>query len=129
MSSPDNEKNDKQELARVMLARQRQHEQVEFPPGTPFPEGRRGGGKTSLHLRRGSVRDVTVEELEYIRKDLPELYACLDVLPAPKISSALKRRLASMEKRAKQAKAKSSKATKSSKKAPSKPKAAKSAGK
>ncbi len=84
-------------MPRIVLARDLQHEQIEFPEGTPFPEARRNGGSGALHLRRGSMRDVTPEELAYIREHRPEVFRCLDVLPEPKRSAALARKLASLE--------------------------------
>lgn len=68
-------------MPRIVLTRTYKHEQIEFPEGTPHPEGRRGGGKSSLHLRRNSVRDVTPEELDHIRQAYPLLYSCLEILP------------------------------------------------
>ena len=87
-------------MPRIVLARELQHEQIEFPGDVPFPEGRRGGRGSSLHLRRNSVRDVTPEELAHIREARPEVYRCLDILPEPKPSAALLRRVKAEEKRA-----------------------------
>ena len=79
-------------MPRIVLARDRQHEQVEFPEGVPKSESRRGG---SLHLRRGIVRDVTKEELDYIEVKRPDLFACIDVMPEPMVSKlTLKRQKA-----------------------------------
>lgn len=80
-------------MPRIVLARHLSHDQVEFPPDTPCPPGRRGGRGSSLHLQRGKPRDVSVEELAYIRTHRPELAACLDVLPDPKVPGRTARRL------------------------------------
>ena len=87
-------------MPRIVLARNLQHEQVVFPEGTPHPTGRHGGGSGSLHLRRGSMRDVTPEELAFIKAERPEVYKCLDVLPEPKLSPALARKVASQKRQA-----------------------------
>lgn len=81
-------------MPRIVLARDLKHEQIEFPKDLPAPEGRRGGDKSSLHLRHGSVRDVSQEELDYIRDNRPEVFRCLDVLPEPRVPSRVARKLA-----------------------------------
>ena len=77
-------------MPRIILARDRQHEQVEFPEGMPKPESRRSG---SLHLCRGVVRDVTAEELAFIKDKRPDIFKCLDQLPEPKVSALAKKRM------------------------------------
>lgn len=86
-------------MPRIVLARELQHEQIEFPSNMPFPVGRRGGRGSSLHLRRNSVRDVTSEELAHIREHRPEVFRCLDIVPEPRPSAALQRRVKSIERR------------------------------
>lgn len=80
-------------MPRIVLARTFQHEQIEFPEGTPSPDGRRGGGKGALHLRRGKVRDVTPEELLYIQDQRQDLFRALDVLPDPIVPQSTLRAL------------------------------------
>lgn len=87
-------------MPRIVLARDYQHEQIEFPPGTPFPEGRRGGGTSSLHLRRSKIRDVTVEELDFIRQNHPQIFAACDLLPDPVVGNRTRRRLEAAQKAA-----------------------------
>ena len=81
-------------MPRVVLARDLKHEQIEFPQGMVAPEGRRGGDTSSLHLRRGAVRDVTAEELVYIRDHRPGVFRALDVLPEPRVPARVARKLA-----------------------------------
>ena len=84
-------------MPQIVLARNLHHEQIEFPSGIPCSPERRGGRGTSLHLQRGRPRDVTPEELEYIRTARPEVFVCLDVLPAPKVPSRTAKKLAAAQ--------------------------------
>ena len=81
-------------MPKIRLVKNRKHVQIEFPADIPHPEGRRGGRGTSLHLQRNKVRDVTVEELDYLLREEPDVYACLQVMPAPTVSKRTARRLA-----------------------------------
>lgn len=80
-------------MPKIRLFRDRKHVQIEFPDSIPHPEGRRGGRGTSLHLQLGKVRDVTVEELDYILREHPAIYACLQVLPEGVVPGRTRRRL------------------------------------
>ncbi len=95
-------------MPRIVLARTFQHEQVDFPEGTPAPEGRRGGATGSLHLRRNRVRDVTAEELEIIKETRPDLFKACDILPEPRVSKRALKAAAKAEAKAAKAAAKAS---------------------
>lgn len=81
-------------MPKIKLFSGRKHVQIEFPDSVPHPKGRRGGRGTSLHLQHGKVRDVTVEELDYICRARPEVYECLRVLPDPVVPGRTRRKLA-----------------------------------
>lgn len=84
-------------MPKIKLFSGRKHVQIEFPDSVPHPKGRRGGRGTSLHLQHGKVRDVTVEELDYICRERPEVYECLRVLPAPVVPGRTRRKLAAAQ--------------------------------
>lgn len=93
-------------MPRIVLARDLKHEQIDFPDDLPCPEGRRGGRKSALHLRRGSVRDISDAELAWLETNAPEILRCCDILPDPRVSSRAARKLkAAAEKAARAAKA------------------------
>lgn len=82
-------------MPKIRLVKARKHLQIEFPDHLPHPEGRRGGRGSSLHLQRGTLRDVTPEELAYIEAEHPDVFACLQVFPEPVVPSRTRRRLES----------------------------------
>ena len=105
-------------MVKICLGPRFKHIQIEFPDSTPHPEGRRGGRGTSLHLRAGVYRDVTEEELAYIKILRPQVFASLKIQrPAPvsrrtlrKLKNAADAKAAAKKAAAPPAKAKRSKA-------------------
>lgn len=81
-------------MPKIRLVKARKHLQIEFPDDLPHPDGRRGGRGSSLHLQRGTLRDVTPEELAFIEAEHPDVFACLQIFPEPVVSSRTRRRLA-----------------------------------
>lgn len=109
----------------IVLKRELHHEQIEFPKDIPCPANRRGGRGSSLHLQRGKVRDVTQDELDWIKSNRPEVFRCLDVLPAPRQPSRAMRRIQQAQERASAA-ARVPEPVEPAKPAPRKPRARKS---
>lgn len=81
-------------MLKICLKKVHKHVQIEFPPDLPFPPGRRGGRETSLHLQRGTYRDVTEEELAWIQTSDPALFSCLQVSRVQPLAKRTARRLA-----------------------------------
>ncbi len=102
---------------KICLARTYNSVQVEFPADLPHPKGRRGGRGTSLHLARNVYRDVTQEELDFLREKHPAIFAALKVVETvPKgISKRTRRKLEAAVKAANQVKSDAAKAKKAPK--------------
>lgn len=66
-------------MLKICIVHKFKHVQIEFPDDMPHPKGRRGGRGSSLHLSRGTYRDVTEEELAHIQLTRPDVFSTLKI--------------------------------------------------
>ena len=84
-------------MPKISLVRKFNHCQIEFPDTMPHPSGRRGGRGTSLHLQRNAYRDVTDEELAFIKETRPDIFASLRIHNPGVVPKRTKQRLAAAQ--------------------------------
>ena len=75
--------------AKVRLVRGFKNEQIEFPEQLGSPGARKSG---TVHFTRNRVVELSPGEAAWLEETEPELFAALEVLPAPAMSNRAARR-------------------------------------